>query len=466
MVFSSVAFLFGYLPITLMVMKCSPLKLRNLFLFLFSLLFYGWGEPVYIVIMLISTLVDYFNGAMVDKYKANKKIAKRFVIFSICFNLGMLGFFKYFDFIAINLNLLGFHLLQPMHLALPIGISFYTFQTMSYPIDVYRGQAKVQHKFVSFGAYVTMFPQLIAGPIVRYKDIADQLESRDESLDKFTLGVQRFVVGLAKKVLLANNIGLLWETIRDLQLTSLSIATAWLGAIAFAFQIYFDFSGYSDMAIGLGKMLGFDFLENFNYPYISKSITEFWRRWHISLSTWFRDYVYIPLGGNRCSRLNHYRNIFFVWFLTGLWHGASWNFIVWGIYFVVILIIEKTFLLKVLQNTNGFISHSYTLVLLLVSWVIFAFDDLNVGVHYLATMFGLSGVSLIDANFLFYVRNNFILLIVLVIASTPLVKKVYDKYIDGKKAELIVPLLVLVGLILCTAFIVDASYNPFLYFRF
>lgn len=466
MVFSSVVFLFGYLPLTLVVMKLSPLKFRNLFLLLLSLVFYGWGEPIYILIMLLSTVVDYFNGYMIDKHKDNKRIAKRFVIFSICFNLGLLGFFKYFDFIVLNLNQLGFEWLKPLGLVLPIGISFYTFQTMSYPIDVYRGQADVQKSIVSFGAYVTMFPQLIAGPIVRYKDIAKQLVHREETMDKFYNGVQRFVTGLAKKVLLANNIGLLWETIHTLPLSQMSIATAWLGAIAFGFQIYFDFSGYSDMAIGLGKILGFEFLENFNYPYISKSITEFWRRWHISLSTWFRDYVYIPLGGNRCSKLMNYRNILIVWFLTGLWHGASWNFILWGLYFGVLLMIEKSFLLKKLEKSNALLSHSYTLFLIIISWVIFAFDDFGSLTQYLRMMFGFEGLSLFNSYFMFFIRNNIFLLITLCIASTPLVKNFYHRVIENKKWEIMVPVLIGVGLVLCTAFIVDASYNPFLYFRF
>ncbi|MBS5002954.1 MBOAT family O-acyltransferase, partial [Holdemania filiformis] len=298
MVFSSLPFLFGYLPVVLAVLILAPLHARNFCLFLVSLIFYGWSEPVYIVIMLISTFVDYYNGRMVDKYRDDRKKAKRFVWFSVIFNLSLLGFFKYADFFILNLQALGLPL-SPLHLSLPVGISFYTFQTMSYPIDVYRKQAPVQKSVVSFGAYVTLFPQLIAGPIVRYKDIAEQLDHRQETADQFALGVQRFVAGLAKKVLLANSIGALWDTISALPASEMSVTAAWLGIIAFAFQIYFDFSGYSDMAIGLGKMLGFEFLENFNYPYISRSITEFWRRWHISLSTWFRDYVYIPLGGSR-----------------------------------------------------------------------------------------------------------------------------------------------------------------------
>lgn len=466
MVFSSLVFLFVYFPIVMVVMKLSPLKYRNLILFVVSLVFYGWGEPKYILIMLLSTVVDYFNGYMIDKNKNNRKVAKRFVIFSIVFNLGLLGFFKYFDFFAANLMSLGFTWIHPLGLTLPIGISFYTFQTMSYPIDVYRKDADVQKNIISFGAYVSMFPQLIAGPIVRYKDIAKQLVSRDETADKFYLGIQRFMIGLSKKVLLANSIGLLWESIQVLPQSQMSIVTAWLGAAAFAFQIYFDFSGYSDMAIGLGKMLGFDFLENFNYPYISSSITDFWRRWHISLSSWFRDYVYIPLGGNRKGNLLTYRNIFIVWLLTGFWHGASWNFMLWGIYFGVLLMIEKAFLLKYLKKAPRFLAHIYTLLLVLISWVIFAFIDLDQGVTFLQTMFGLKDVPFVDGLSLFYLRNNIGLLVILVIASTPLFKNLFSKYVMNKKAEWIVPVLVILGLIICTAYIVDATYNPFLYFRF
>lgn len=466
MVFSSLVFLFVYFPIVMVVMKLSPLKYRNLILFVVSLVFYGWGEPKYILIMLLSTVVDYFNGYMIDKNKNNRKVAKRFVIFSIVFNLGLLGFFKYFDFFAANLMSLGFTWIHPLGLTLPIGISFYTFQTMSYPIDVYRKDADVQKNIISFGAYVSMFPQLIAGPIVRYKDIAKQLVSRDETADKFYLGIQRFMIGLSKKVLLANSIGLLWESIQVLPQSQMSIVTAWLGAAAFAFQIYFDFSGYSDMAIGLGKMLGFDFLENFNYPYISSSITDFWRRWHISLSSWFRDYVYIPLGGNRKGNLLTYRNIFIVWLLTGFWHGASWNFMLWGIYFGVLLMIEKAFLLKYLKKAPRFLAHIYTLLLVLISWVIFAFIDLDQGVTFLQTMFGLKDIPFVDGLSLFYLRNNIGLLVILVIASTPLFKNLFSKYVMNKKAEWIVPVLVILGIIICTAYIVDATYNPFLYFRF
>ena len=465
MVFSSLPFLFGYLPVVLLVLKLAPLHARNFCLFIVSLIFYGWSEPVYIVIMLISTFVDYYNGRQVYKYRDDRKKARRYVIFSIIFNLSLLGFFKYADFFILQLQHLGLPL-QPLNLALPVGISFYTFQTMSYPIDVYRNEAPVQNSMVSFGAYVTLFPQLIAGPIVRYKDIALQLNHREETLDKFSQGVERFVCGLAKKVLLANAIGSLWEQCAALPQSEMSVASAWLGIIAFAFQIYFDFSGYSDMAIGLGKMLGFDFLENFNYPYISRSITEFWRRWHISLSTWFRDYVYIPLGGSRKGMPRQIMNLMVVWFLTGFWHGASWNFILWGVYFGVILILEKFVFKKYLDRLPSFFQHFYALILILVGWVFFAFTDLSQGLSYLKMMFGFSSVPLINPRTLFYLRDYGLLLLVMVIASTPAVHSVMEKKVRGSRMELLVPVLVLAALILCTAYLVDASYNPFLYFRF
>nr|WP_302925446.1 MBOAT family protein [Holdemania filiformis] len=465
MVFSSLPFLFGYLPVVLAVLKLAPLHARNFCLFLVSLIFYGWSEPVYIVIMLISTFVDYYNGRMVDKYRDDRKKAKRFVWFSVIFNLSLLGFFKYADFFILNLQALGLPL-SPLNLSLPVGISFYTFQTMSYPIDVYRKQAPVQKSVVSFGAYVTLFPQLIAGPIVRYKDIAEQLDHRQETADQFALGVQRFVAGLAKKVLLANSIGALWDTISALPVREMSVAAAWLGIIAFAFQIYFDFSGYSDMAIGLGKMLGFEFLENFNYPYISRSITEFWRRWHISLSTWFRDYVYIPLGGSRHGRGKQIRNLMIVWLLTGFWHGASWNFMLWGIYFGVILILEKFVLKPILERLPKVLQHGYALVLILLGWVLFAFTDLDAGITYLKMMFGWGSVSLINARTLFYLRDYGLLLIIMILASTPLGHQLYETKIRGHRWEGVMPLLIAAGLILCTAYLVDASYNPFLYFRF
>ena len=466
MVFSSLTFLFIYFPLVLIIMYLSPIKLRNLFLFILSLIFYGWGEPIYIVIMLISTIVDYINGYYVNKYRDKRNIAKRFVILSIVFNLSMLGFFKYFDFIVMNLNNLGLDFVQPLGLALPIGISFYSFQTMSYPIDIYRNQAEYQKSIVSFGTYVTMFPQLIAGPIVRYKDIATQLNHRTTTIDKFASGIERFMVGLAKKVILANSIGLIFDQVIALENSETSIILAWLGSIAFCFQIYFDFSGYSDMAIGIGKMLGFEFLENFNYPYIATSITDFWRRWHISLSTFFRDYVYIPLGGNRKGLKRQIINICIVWFLTGLWHGANYNYILWGVYFAIFLIIEKIYLLNILKKTPKFINHIYTLIIVIISFTIFSIEDLPTLINQLKNMLLMNDIPLINDLTLFYIRNNIVLLIVISISSTPLINNIYIKYIKNSKYEIIKPFIIVIGFIICVAFLVNASYNPFLYFRF
>lgn len=468
MIFSSVLFLYIYLPLVLLIYQLTPLKFRNLFLLIVNLIFYGWGEPVYILLMFLSIGIDYVNGYYVGKYRnTDRKKAKRFVIISVVMNLSLLGFFKYYDFIAVSLNsLMNMQLLQPLGLALPIGISFYTFQTMSYTIDIYRNQADAQKSIINFGTYVTLFPQLIAGPIVRYNDVADQLGHRENDSDKFAYGVQRFVLGLAKKVLLANNIGMLWETVQRMDFGSMSVLSAWLGIIAFAFQIYFDFSGYSDMAIGLGKMFGFTFLENFNYPYISKSITEFWRRWHISLSVWFKEYVYIPLGGNRHGTWRMIFNLAVVWMLTGFWHGASWNFLWWGSYFGILLIIEKLFLKQWLDKCPAAVGHSYTLILVLISWVLFALNDGEAITAYLRAMFSLNGNVVADPTSLYLLANYAMLLIVLVLASLPLGKKLFHRYVEGKKLYALVPLVLGILLLASTAYIVDASYNPFLYFRF
>ena len=343
MVFSSLLFLFRFLPLVFLLYYLTPRRGRNVVLFLFSLFFYAWGEPKYVFLMLFSITMDYTVGRLIDKAKREGKPekAKGSLLFSVFMNLGILGFFKYADFIIGSINAVSGLNLPLLNIPLPIGISFFTFQTMSYTIDVYRGNTEVQKNWISYGTYVSMFPQLIAGPIVQYKTIARQMKERRENLDDCTEGIHRFVVGVGKKVLLANNIGLLWDAAAALPVAELPVATAWLGALAYTFQIYFDFSGYSDMAIGLGKMFGFHFLENFNYPYISRSITEFWRRWHISLSSWFREYVYIPLGGNRKGLLKQVRNIFVVWMLTGIWHGAHWNYVLWGVYYGVLLILEN-----------------------------------------------------------------------------------------------------------------------------
>jgi len=461
MIFSSLPFLFFYLMAVLAVYKLSPLKLRNLILLLVSLFFYGWGEPVYILIMLLSIAVDYVHGMLVERWRADDRKARRAVASSVFFNLAILVFFKYWDFLAGNVNALTGLSLPVLGLPLPIGISFYTFQTMSYTIDVYRRDAPVQRNIVTFGTYVTLFPQLIAGPIVQYKTVAEQLKSRREDLEKFVSGIQRFTVGLAKKVLLANAIGQLWN--QSLEAQNLTAAGAWLGLAAYAFQIYFDFSGYSDMAIGLGRMLGFEFLENFNYPYISKSVVEFWKRWHISLTTWFREYVYFPLGGNRVSKGKWIRNILTVWLLTGVWHGAGWNFLLWGLYYGVWMLAERLFLGRWLDKLPKALRHVYTMVIVLIGWALFAVEDMGRLGEYFRSLFGGGGLySPVDG---YRLRSYLPTLVILVVGCTPLMRRLWGRL--GEKARsVLTPLLVLGALILCTASLVDAGYNPFLYFRF
>ncbi len=471
MVFSSLLFLFRFLPIVMLLYFVLPKKFRNALLFIASLIFYAWGEPIYVTLMIFSTVVDYTHGMMVDRFKRknNMRAARIAVASSMIINLSLLGFFKYSDFLITNINGIFGTEIGLLNLALPIGISFYTFQTMSYTIDVYRGDAEIQRNIISFGAYVALFPQLIAGPIVQFKTIAEQLDHRRENFDDFASGVSRFMTGLGKKVLLANNAGIIWDTVLAYDLDNLPVLTAWIGILAYSFQIYFDFSGYSDMAIGLGRMLGFKFLENFNYPYISKSITEFWRRWHISLGTWFRDYVYIPLGGNRKGPAKHIRNICIVWLLTGIWHGANWNFIIWGVYFGILLLIEKFFLAKILQKLPTAISHVYTLFLVVISWAIFAIEDMSKIGKYLGAMFGAGG-SLADTNSFYLLISNAILFIILAVASTPAPKAIAEKLItklgDRPTNAIVKNAFFAVILLLSTAYIVDASYNPFLYFRF
>lgn len=470
MVFSSLIFLFMYLPIVLAAYYICPRKWRNLLLFVVNLVFYGWGEPIYVILMVISTIVDYTCGYFINKYRESApKKAKGFLIASMVINLGMLGFFKYSGLVIKSLNLLPFINIPPLTLPeLPIGISFYTFQTMSYSIDVYRREAPVQKNIITFGTYVSLFPQLIAGPIVRYKDVAYQLDHRRETLDEFTKGVCIFCVGLAKKVLIANQMGAMWEAMRHTGQDNGWLG-AWMGIIAYSFQIYFDFSGYSDMACGLGNMLGFEFLKNFNYPYISKSITEFWRRWHISLGTWFREYVYIPLGGNRKGFGRQILNLLIVWFLTGLWHGASYNFILWGLYFGVLLVIEKLVLKKLLDKAPAAIQHIYALFFIIIGWVIFFFsDDMGgmaaMGAHF-ASMFNFGGI-VVGNNALTLIMSYLPVIIVAGIAATPLGAKLYDK-IKGVKAAPLMQTVYCAGvLFLSTAMLVAGSYNPFIYFRF
>lgn len=466
MVFSSVLFLFLYLPLSLAIYYAAPRRWRNLALLLLNLLFYGWGEPVYILIMIFSILVDYANGRIIEGNHHRPRVAKAALLCSIFANLGMLLFFKYYDFIVTNLAALfpALSFLHPLGLGLPIGISFYTFQTMSYTIDVYWGNVHAQKDIVAFGTFVTLFPQLIAGPIVKYKDIDDQLKGRQENVLQFASGVQTFVCGLAKKVLLANNIGALWEVYKAADPASLSVLGAWLGILAFAFQIYFDFSGYSDMAIGLGRLFGFEFKINFDYPYISRSITEFWRRWHISLSSWFREYVYIPLGGNRKGKLKTYRNILVVWLLTGIWHGAAWNFLCWGLFFALFLMAEKAFLLPLLNRLPAALGHIYTIFLVLVSWALFANDDMGRAIQYIGSMFGFGG-PLLDHATLYRLASYLPLLAILVIASLPWAKNLLQRLRPNRRWALAMALCTL-GLLISTAYLVDASYNPFLYFRF
>ena len=467
MVFSSLTFLMLFLPAVLLIYFAVPRQGKNAVLFIFSLLFYAWGEPIYVGLMIFSTVLDYTCGWLVEKYRGTSK-QKIGLLISVFTNLSLLFFFKYTDFFIGTINTVFGTDIAMLNLPLPIGISFYTFQTMSYTIDVYRGDAKVQKNILSFGAYVSLFPQLIAGPIVRYQDVADQLNERTHSFDRFGDGVKRFVTGLGKKVLLANNIGLLWDAISKTAAENLTMLAAWLGIIAFAFQIYFDFSGYSNMAIGLGKMFGFEFLENFNYPYTSKSVTEFWRRWHISIGTWFRDYIYIPLGGNRKGLPIQIRNIAIVWLLTGFWHGASWNYVLWGVFYGLLLMAEKLFLLKWLKKAPAFVGHIYTMFAVLFGWVLFAFEDFGKGVAFLKTMFG-GGAGFISNGTLYQILSYLPLLIVCLVTATPLAKKIYGKLSlkAGEGVLLTVDSVRIAGIMLLSiAYLISGSYNPFLYFRF
>ena len=465
MVFSSTPFLYIYFPVVLAVYYLVPRRQRNLWLFVVNLIFYGWGEPVYLLLMVFSIALNYFAGLFIGgKYREDRPKTKLVLVIDIVVNLAMLAFFKYYDLFAETLSLIPGLNIPTLGLTLPIGISFYTFQTMSYPIDVYRGDSEPQRNFISFGTFVTLFPQLIAGPIVRYKDVAKQLDFRANSLDQFASGVRRFTVGLGKKVLIANNIGLLWDVYKVQSPTELTAAGAWMGICAFTLQIYFDFSGYSDMAIGLGRMLGFEFLENFNYPYISKSVTEFWRRWHISLGTWFRDYVYIPLGGNRKGFKKQLLNILVVWALTGFLHGANWTFLCWGLYYAVFLMAEKAFLLKSLQRAPV-LATVYTLVVAICGWVMFDLDSMAAAFGYYGAMFGSGAGILPDATDLFYLKNYAVIFIAAILASTPLGRNLYAR-LDGRARAALTPVLIVVVLVLSTAYLVDATYNPFLYFRF
>lgn len=468
MLFSSIVFLFTFLPAVMLLYYLLPVRFRNVILLLASLVFYAWGEPVYLFLMLLSILFNYFSGLDIARNLQDKRAAKRSLVFNLIINLAVLGFFKYEGFVLDTLN--G---ILPVHISyhalpLPIGISFYTFQILSYIIDVYRGNVKVQTNLPNFALYVTMFPQLIAGPIVQYADVDEQLASREVSRTKFGEGSMYFIRGLAKKVLLANTSGMIFTEVSGLAKGNIAVMTAWLGAFAYMFQIYFDFSGYSDMAIGLGKMFGFEFNMNFNYPYVSKSITEFWRRWHISLSSWFRDYVYIPLGGNRVSKIKHIRNLLIVWFLTGLWHGAAWNFVAWGLYYGVLLIIEKYLLSPVLDRLPDVVRHIYSIVLVVIGWVLFFSSSFGQAADYIRVMFGAGAHGFADRESMYLLTSNLILWLILIFGSTTLVHFRYEHMLRSKKwnTTIINSVVYAALFIVCIAYLVTETYNPFLYFRF
>jgi len=482
MIFSSILFLFYFLAPLLIIYKFTPQKHKNLLLFLFSLFFYAWGEPVYVLLMIFSALFNYAIAFPIDAHKAKKKT---WLIISCVVNLGMLGVFKYTDFLISTVNGIIRTNIPLANIALPIGISFYTFQALSYCIDVYRGKTKVQKSFVSFGMYLSFFPQLIAGPIVRYDDIALQVDNHPQTLNRFTDGMYRFCVGLGKKVLIANSAGKLWEITNTG--ANISMLSAWLGILGYTMQIYYDFSGYSDMAIGLGKMFGFEFCENFNYPYISRSITEFWRRWHISLSSWFKEYVYIPLGGSRIyankyktithvgkfvftpetkATIRRYGNIFAVWILTGLWHGASFNFVAWGLYYGILLVLEKRYILDKLEKSKRIFGVIYTMIIVMIGWVFFASADFGSAFGYLGCMINITNIGFGDNMFFYRLSSYLVVMVVAIIGATPLPSRYFTKLTASDKYYWLKPVLSFVCLILCTAYLIDNTYNPFLYFRF
>lgn len=457
MVFSSLLFLFTFLPIALGFYYITPHFMKNGVLFIISLIFYAWGEPRYVLIMIISIIVDYIASNAIESAKA-LWIKRFFLFFSVLTNMGFLMTFKYMDFFIANLNRVPNIELTPLGLTLPLGISFYTFQTMSYTLDVYKGKVKAEKNIIDFGAYVCLFPQLIAGPIVKYVDVQKELKNRKMNLEKITEGIRYFVMGLASKVIIANTMGMLWEDVQAIGVMHVSTVMAWLGIIGFAFQIYFDFSGYSLMAIGLGKMLGFEFPKNFDFPYLSKSITEFWRRWHITLGHWFREYVYIPLGGNRRGYKRQRFNLFIVWFLTGFWHGASWNFILWGLYFAFFLIIEKQFLLKWLSR-HKVLSHIYAMMVVIIGWVIFATPNIADMMAYIYKMFSFHK----GEDYLYALNNYGTTFILAILFSTTWIKRMYNRY--SHRPELVGSFLMLLFLI-SVSYLVDSTFNPFLYFRF
>lgn len=466
MLFSSIPFLYYFLPIVMLLYFAVPKCAKNGVLLAASLVFYAWGEPMYVILMVVSIIIGYISGLLIEAFR-DTKWKKPLLGASVFINLGFLAYFKYSDFFVENFNALTGLSVPLLRIALPIGISFYTFQILSYTVDVYRGDVPAQKNIVNLAAYVAMFPQLIAGPIVRYSDIARELDKRTHSFENFALGSRRFVIGLAKKILIANTLGELCDIFRASD--EKAVLFYWLYAVAFSLHIYFDFSGYSDMAIGLGRIFGFTFLENFNYPYISKSVTEFWRRWHMSLGSWFRDYVYIPLGGNRVPKWRWFFNIFVVWMLTGFWHGAAWNFIIWGLFFAVLLVIEKLWLLKHLEKAKGW-NHVYVILLVLISFVIFNATDMAEALSYIGGMFGASGAPFVSAEFVYYLKSYGVTLLLAVIGATPLLKILVNRLATRETTQKIInllePVVLVILLLVITAYLVDGSFNPFLYFRF
>ena len=470
MLFSSIIFLFIFLPLTLLLYYLVPFRMKNYVMLAASLIFYAWGEPVYIILMILSIILNYFCGQDIYEKRDNARAMKMSLMFGVVMNLLILGFFKYYGLLMDTVNAILPIDIPYRVLALPIGISFYTFQAMSYLIDVYRKEVKPQENILYFALYISMFPQLIAGPIVRYIDIEEQLKERSINPNKFGEGAMYFIRGLAKKVVLANTFGAVYEQVAAMQMGSFSTLTAWVGAIAYAFQIYFDFGGYSDMAIGLGKMFGFEFLPNFNYPYIAKSITDFWRRWHISLSTWFREYVYIPLGGNRCTPSRHILNLLIVWMLTGLWHGAQWNFMFWGLYYGVILILEKYLWGSKIEKLPAAVQHIYAFVLVLFGWVFFFSPTLGYAGQYLKVMFGIGANGIFDKQGFFMIFTNWLLIVIAILASAPrgykLLKKITGCWQSEEVRAIVTCAVYIAMFLLCIAFLVTETYNPFLYFRF
>ena len=467
MLFSSIPFLFWFLPGVLLLYAAAPEALKNTVLLLSSLFFYGWGEPRYVIWMVLAILMAYLFGLLIERYQSVPKLARLFLALSVSSSLLMLGYFKYADFFIRNVNAVTGCSVSLLNITLPIGISFYTFQILSYTVDVYRQDVKAQRNLIDLATYVALFPQLIAGPIVRYSDIAEQLKGRIHTMGKTAQGIRRFILGLGKKILIANLLGELCSIFRASD--DKSVLFFWLYAVAYTLHVYFDFSGYSDMAIGLGKLFGFDFLENFNYPFISKSITEFWRRWHMSLGTWFRDYVYIPLGGSRVSLPRHLFNIFLVWMLTGFWHGAAWNFVIWGLYFALLLILEKIWLLEILKKSHV-LNRIYVLTAAVISFVIFDATDMSQAFSYLKAMFGTGGYPLTSAASSYYFRSYFVVLMIALLGATPIPKSFCRRIQQWKTGTAVMlfaePLALSALLLICTAFLVDGSFNPFLYFRF